>query len=291
MGIDISPLNYLGNQNTSNDPDKLSYDVKGLLNGKILLTNVYKDLLLETNINVNDFSLLGNKFGTMSVTSQFDRARKVVNIKANNNLGGVKMLDINGYYDPSTKKANLSAQANKLTIGFLNPLLRVFASGITGTASGKVNLSVAQNNIVLTGAVLAENATMKINYLQTRYKMTDSIRFDRKGIKFINVKVSDEKGNPVTVTGRVNHKNFKDFAADLTINTNESLVLNTKPKDNDLFYGTAYASGVTTIKSGNNLLSFDISARTGRIRNSLCLLTRDFLYPSIPLSPLSTPKP
>ena len=68
----------------------------------------------------------------------------------------------------------------------------------------------------------------------------------------------------LTLSGRVNHKNFKDFAADLTINANESLVLNTKPKDNTLFYGTAYASGVTTIKSGNNILSFDISARTGK---------------------------
>jgi hypothetical protein len=263
-GIDISPLNYLGSQNTTDDPDKLSYNFKGSLNGRIQLTNVYKDLLLETNINLNDFSLLGNAFGTMTITSELDRIKKVVNIKAWNNLDGVRMLDINGLYDPSTKKANLSAQANKLTIGFLNPLLRVFASGITGTASGKVNLSVAQNNIVLTGAVLAENATMKINYLQTKYKMTDSVRFDKKGIKFSNIKVTDEKGNMVTVTGRVNHKNFKDFAADLTINAKESLVLNTKPKDNDLFYGTAYASGVTTIKSGINTLAFDISAKTGK---------------------------
>jgi hypothetical protein len=105
---------------------------------------------------------------------------------------------------------------------------------------------------------------MKINYLQTKYRMNDTIRFDRDGIKFNNIRVSDEKGNPATVTGRVNHKNFKDFTADLTINANESLVLNTKPKDNTLFYGTAYASGVTTIKSSPNLLSFDISARTGK---------------------------
>ena len=31
-----------------------------------------------------------------------------------------------------------------------------------------------------------------------------------------------------------------------------------------MFYGTAYATGVTTIKSGPNLLSFDISAKTGK---------------------------
>jgi predicted small secreted protein len=47
------------------------------------------------------------------------------------------------------------------------------------------------------------------------------------------------------------------------INSNNCFVLNTKPKDNELFYGTAYATGVTTIKSGPASLSFDISAKTG----------------------------
>jgi hypothetical protein len=263
-GIDISPLNYIGNQNANNDPDKLSYDFKGRLNGDILLTNVYRNLLMESDITINDFGILGSELGNLSITSELDIAKKVVNIKGSSDLHGSKMLIINGYYDPSSKKARLTGIANKLTIGFLNPLLRTFASGITGTASGKVNLSIAQNNIILTGAVLAENASMKINYLQTKYRMNDSIRFDNNGIKFNNIKISDEKGNPALLSGRVNHKNFKDFGADLTINANESLVLNTKPKDNNLFYGTAYATGVTTIKSSPNLLSFDISARTGK---------------------------
>ena len=263
-GIDISPLNYLGSQRSVSDPDKVAWNFNGFLNGRIQLTNVYKDLLLESDIFINDFSLLGDDLGVMSVRSQLDIEKKVVNIEASNNLLGAKMIDIKGYYDPTSKKAVLTGIADRLTLGFLNPLLRSFASGVTGTASGKVRLSVAQNNIVLTGGVMAENAALKINYLQTKYKLNDSVFFDRRGIKFNNIRLSDEKGNPVTLTGRVNHRNFKDFAADLTINANNCLVLNTRPKDNDLFYGTAYATGVTTIKSNDNTVSFDISAKTER---------------------------
>ena len=56
------------------------------------------------------------------------------------------------------------------------------------------------------------------------------------------------------------------YSVDLivTMDKNDFLVLNTQQKDNDLFYGTAYATGVTTIKSGPNSLSFDISAKTGK---------------------------
>jgi len=104
---------------------------------------------------------------------------------------------------------------------------------------------------------------MKIDYLQTRYTMNDSVRFDRSGIIFRNVRLTDERGNPATLNGSVKHNYFRDYSADLTINTNQTMVLNTRPKDNELFYGTAYASGVTTIRSAPGLLSFDVSARTG----------------------------
>ncbi|NLJ44115.1 MAG: hypothetical protein GX431_10685 [Bacteroidales bacterium] len=107
---------------------------------------------------------------------------------------------------------------------------------------------------------------MKINYLQTKFKLNDTIRFDKTGIKFRNSKVTDEKGNSATISGSIFHKNFRDYTVDLTINMdkNDCLVLNTTQKDNGMFYGTVYASGVTTIRSGTNSLAFDISARTGK---------------------------
>jgi hypothetical protein len=263
-GIDISPLNYLTSRSSENDPTALHPDFKGRLSGKILLTNVYKDLLLESNIFISNFSVLGSEFGNLTVISALDRAKRVVNIKADNNIGGIKTLDVAGFYDPSLKKVDLNANVSKLSIDALNPLLRVFASGINGTASGKVNLTAQTGNIVLRGAVMAENATLKVNYLQTKYKLNDTIRFDKSGIKFNNIRLTDEKGNTANLSGSVNHKNFHDFIANLIINTNESLVLNTKPKDNAMFYGTAYATGVTTIKSGPSSVAFDISAKTGR---------------------------
>jgi hypothetical protein len=135
----------------------------------------------------------------------------------------------------------------------------VFASEISGFASGKLRLSGETDNLFLTGAAKAENATMKINYLQTKYSINDTVRFDKEGIKFNNVKISDIKGNTATLSGAVYHKDFRDYAADLTININSNgfMVLNTQPKDNQMFYGTAYVSmnDVAKIESDQNSLS------------------------------------
>jgi hypothetical protein len=264
-GIDIDPLNYLIRKK-NNDPGMVPFDFKGQLNGKILLTNVYKSLLLVGNIVVEKFSVLGSEFGNISINSDLDNVKKVVNIKASNNLNSVKMFDVSGIYDPATKKINLNARAIKLPIVFLNPLLKVFASEITGFASGKLNLSGETDNLFLTGAAKADNASMKINYLQTKYSLNDTVRFDNEGIKFNNVKLTDIEGNLATLSGSVYHKNFRDYAADLIINITSKgfLVLNTKSKDNQMFYGTVYASGVAKIQSDQNSLLFDISAKTSK---------------------------
>jgi hypothetical protein len=266
-GIEITPLNYLvGNQNV-NDPARILYNFKGSASGKILLNNVYKDLLLESDLRVDDFSVLNSQFGTIYIGSALNKNKKIIDIKASNNLNGVKMLDIAGFYDRDKKKLDLNATVTKMPVDALNPLLKIFASGISGYATGKANFTAQQGKIILKGALMAENTTMKIDYLQTRFKMNDTIRFDKDGIKFNNIKLTDEKGSTAVLTGTVYHKSFKDYTADLVVNIsrpNECLVLNTKPKDNEMFYGTAYASGLTTIKARPGALSFDISARTGK---------------------------
>jgi hypothetical protein len=261
-GIDLAPLNYLTTK--KNVPDQIPLSFKGQLNGNILLTNIYKNPLIESNLKVSNFSMLQSDYGDLSIMSEWNTEKKVADIHAGNNLDGKKMIDIAGYYDPAQKYLNLNGIADKLPVDALNTLLKIFASGITGTVSGKVNLSGGPGKFVLKGALMAENASVKIDYLQTRYKLNDSIRFSKDAINFRNIKLTDERGNTATMNGTVFHKNFKQYGADLMINTSECLVLNTRPKDNELFYGTAYASGVTTIKSGPSTLSFDISAKSGK---------------------------
>jgi hypothetical protein len=264
-GIDINPLNYIISSNKDNPEDAFSPNFKGSLSGNIVLTDVYKELLLEGNLLINKFSVLGTEYGSLGISSAFDINRKVVNLNATNNLNGDKMLDITGFYDPNSKRIELTAIAKKLSITPLNPLLKSFASEITGTATGRVKLSGRSGVIVLNGALFAENSSMRIDYLKTKYRLSDSVRFDKRGIIFNNVKLTDEKGNLATLTGAVYHQNFKDFSSNLTVNFNDCLVLNTKAKDNELFYGTTYATGVTTIKSTKDgSISFDISAKSSK---------------------------
>jgi len=265
-GIELDPLSTMNEKDETGKETIIKFNPKGTINGSILISGALKNPLIESNVRIDDFSVLGGNYGDISAVSIWNSARKVADINITNNLNGKRNLDVNGFYDPAAKNLNIDATAINLPVDALNPLLDFFASEITGTVSGKINITRSPGNMVLRGGLMAENTSMKIDYLQTKYKINDTIRFDRSGIKFRNIRLADENGNYALLIGSVSHKNFKDFSVDLLINMdkNEFLVLNTQQNDNELFYGTAYATGVTTIRSGPNSLSFDISARTGK---------------------------
>lgn len=263
-GIDLNPVNSLYEKRMGNPPDLIKLGVGGSLNGRVSLTNIYKNFMFESDIRLKDFTLLSSRYGEIKISSVWDNSRKVVDINANNNYEGASMLNVTGYYNPATKNTDLIANADKLPIDALNPLLKMFASGISGTATGRVNFTGQFSKPVLTGALRAENATLKIDYLQSKYTFTDSIRFDEAGIRFNNILFRDEKGNTASLNGTVYHKYFKDFSVDLNLRMNDCMVLNTRSKDNEMFYGTAFGSGVTSIKTIGPLLKFDISGKTGK---------------------------
>ncbi|HBE41620.1 MAG TPA: hypothetical protein DDW27_10540, partial [Bacteroidales bacterium] len=127
--IDISPLNYL--ITGKNEKEQLSLDLKGELNGKVLLTDIYNNPLVEGNLRINGFSILESEYGALTLNSAWNNERKVAEIRAGNNLGGKKMIDVDGYYNPELRRLYLLTTAEKLPVDALNPLLNSFASEIT----------------------------------------------------------------------------------------------------------------------------------------------------------------
>jgi hypothetical protein len=262
--LNLNPVNYLYEKKLHNDPNMIHLALGGRVNGEVSITNILRSFMFQSNIAVNNFTLLGSEYGTIDIGSVWNPENSVADISIGNNFNGKNMFMIGGTYDPASKNAVLEIVTNKMPVDILNPLLKSFASGISGTATGKVRMTGALNQPVLNGSVWAENGQLKIDYLQTKYRFSDSIRFNSKGIEFRNIQVKDERNNIALFAGMVYHKYFKNFTVDLNMKTNETMVLNTRPKDNELFYGTAYASGVTTIKTKGNILEFGISAKTGK---------------------------
>ncbi|MDX9929168.1 MAG: translocation/assembly module TamB domain-containing protein [Bacteroidales bacterium] len=261
-GINLASLNSMFENKGTED---FRITVEGILSGKVLLTGLLGEMMLETdNVKVEDFRMIDHEYGDLFLNSIWDNKKRVAEIGIYSELNNVRALDISGSYNPEQKHLELTALVKKLPVDILNTFLTSFASGIRGFATGKINLEGKINQPVITGSLFIDEGTMKIDYLQTQYFFRDSIRFDKRGIVFNNISVADDRGNLARLNGLVRHSYFRNYEADLTLSPNQVKVLDTRPKDNDMFYGTAYATGVVAIRSSGNSMAFEISARTDR---------------------------
>ena len=262
-GLNLSYLNNLGKKpEPGKEGSTTVMTFGGIMNGDITVSDVYDNMLFESSINVNDFMINNNKYGLVTLRSEWDPRQKVAVINASNDYAGTKFFDIKGTYAPSSKIADITVSAFRMPIDILDPFIESWASDLKGMASGTVGIHGKLRQLILSGALMADNASMKIDFLQTRYNFTDSVRFTPKGIEFRNIKIFDEKKNQGTANGIIYHNSFKDFRVSFNFNVNNMLVLNTKAKDFEYFYGTAYATGYAGIRGDAQKIVFNISAKT-----------------------------
>ncbi len=262
--LDLAGLNNLNRSQAGDDSKETEFILEGLLSGEIMLTSIYDNPMFETDISVDNFITNGHEHGNVQLLSEWDYLNKVARINIRNNLDGANTFIVEGDYNPENKNMSLGATVNRMPLDILNIFLKSFASDVKGYGSGKVRINGDQGNISVAGGIFADDASMTIDYLQTNFRFSDSILFDNNRILFDNILISDNRDNKATISGNVTHSSFNDIAVDLRIDADNILVMDTRQKDNGLFYGTAYASGLITINGPANDLDLNISARTER---------------------------
>jgi len=261
--LNLSGLNNIERAKSPDEEKNIEFILGGLLNGEILITGIYDNPMFETDIVVKDFNTNGHEHGDVKLLSEWDKQERLIGLSLRNNNDGKNTFSIEGDYDPLISRMELIAELQGMPLDILNIFLKSFASELDGSGTGSVKIISDKGIMSLYGSVLAEEASMTVDYLQSNFRFSDSIRFDNDKLVFSNIPLRDNKDNNAVLDGFVSHSNFKQWFVDLRINAEDILVFDTRPKDNSLFYGTAYATGLVTIEGPATNLDFNISAQTG----------------------------
>lgn len=246
--IDLKILNYFF-------PNK-SARFKGILSSDIIATQLLGSPKFMADLNIDSLYLNGVRLGNLSVNSDFDYALKKIYLDGVLKLGNLESLLLDGFYNTdSTGLIELSLDFNRFKIAALEPFASPIAENLRGLLSGSVNVSGPISQPKINGKLNIPKAAMTISFLQTDYNLVGDpeITITNSEIDFPELKLRDTRfGTAGVLSGKVKHNNFKDFFIDLKIDAEELLVLNTKSEAEDAYYGTAYASGVISVKGPPN---------------------------------------
>ena len=215
---------------------------EGIANGNITIKNIFSDLKVDTRINTSQLRVDNDSVGLVNITAGYDAKTGNLPFFVESDNKDYK-IRANGYYnlsDSSQQPLYTNIQLSNTRINFVEQFLTGIFSDLDGRASGQLSIQGNPSSPTLLGNVFVQDATLKVDYTQVDYKI-DSLRiqFLDDGIDFGKFTIKDKYNNKATGSGKLYEKQFQNMAFDFDINTNNLLLIDTKAKDNSLFYGKA----------------------------------------------------
>jgi hypothetical protein len=243
-------------------------DIDGVADGTVSLTDVYNSPNLFANLNILGLKYNKDKLGDAAIISSWNDIEKAflidMHVVDRSNPGAGEPLSCTGTFHPYQDKDNfdLKVALNNLNLHVLSPFLSSFTSSFNGKATGNVELLGDTNYPYLKGVVFCKNTSLKINYLNTRYSFDDKVTIDKDVFKFSNITIKDTLGKTGILNGEVRHKAFANWFVDLNVDANKLTGFNKGYSYDEMYYGTAIATGKVKIYGPASNLNFSIKAST-----------------------------
>jgi hypothetical protein len=244
-----------------------SLKLEGNINGNLSILQkrgVYfpSSNIIIDNINVNDIQM-GDL--VIDIVGNNKLTRYDINTSLTNN--NVKSLNSIGYIEATSAqtKIQLNIELNEFNLGAVSPFGGSVITDIRGLMSGDGKVSGKLNSPDIFGDFILKNSGLRVPYLNIDFDLDDTTKLNiTKGkLEISKTNITDTKYlTKGVLTGNATHKNFGNWKLDLNIDTDNLLVLNTRPDEDQSYYGTAFISGTTHIHGPINELIIDINATT-----------------------------
>ncbi len=231
------------------------FDLDGIVDGDLVLNNLLGDPYFSSNLHITDLGLNKEKLGDARIINNFSNANQSIysNVQIVNrgNTSNSRMLNLRGFYYPAKEKNSLdfelSLQNFKLKV--LNPFFEGIISQLEGHASGEFSIRGELAKPLVEGKLNLTRTAFLVDYLNVKYSLQHELEIKPTTIPLKNLILYDSTGHTAVVNGLVRHKHLlSGWELDLSIKPQTMLALNTGPKQNELFYGSAVATGEIIVK-------------------------------------------
>lgn len=266
----------------------LGIHLEGMMDGKVDIVSVFKNPVASMNIQTSPIVYNEVAIGKLGLEANF-------NPVTGNMLIDMQLLDdlqrgvlINGEYNfyNEDEKLDLKGKLQETDLAIFQPFLKKLVSNLKGKGNADVEIKGTFKNPKITGLGRFNAAEFTVNYLNTHYLVDNQIALvENNAIILQNLTLRDSRGNSAVANGMVNLQKLANPYIDVDISGNKIMILNTSYKDNNQYYGTAFATGVFRFKGYTSSINIDIDARSENgtyitlpFNSAMTISDNDFIY-------------
>jgi hypothetical protein len=247
---------------------KSQINVDGILSGNLKMTDVYHAFSLTSDLRVDKFSFNGESLGdaTLGVNyiSKDKRFDVGVKILYTGNIGTSIPLSLKGslYVTEKNPRMDFDLDLKNLNLKMVAPFVSGFMSRVSGLVSGNLKIKGALSAPVAYGKLQLLRTEFRITYLNVPYSLADVVTVDSNYFGFNHITLFDSLGNKAQLNGKITHKHFQDVRLDLNIDYENFSAFRNTYAQNNIFYGTARATGTVKVYGPTDNISIDVKARS-----------------------------
>ncbi len=239
--------------------------VQGVADGNIHITSLEGAIpLFTSNLRVDSLGVNHERLGDLSLQARVPKGYELITVNGILRNGYAERLKLEGFVrtaktDPSY---NLQLSIDTTPLVVLQPFLVDLVSDIEGKGFGKLVLSGKLKEPDLKGNFHMLDAGMRVDYLNTRYRFNNVIRFSSKRIDLQRFAVTDQEGNKGYCSGFIDHDFFSDLDMHIELSQMRNfLCLNTGKQDNEYYYGRALLTGSARFEGSPDNMVIDVKGR------------------------------
>lgn len=236
--------------------------LEGELSGETSLKDLYKNIKINTENIIAGFKLNDEPLGDITMQSFWDDKTQSASLDLKVSQGVRPTLDLTGTYSPEGGKLDFDTKLNRMNLYILRPYLKDNISNLVGQVDGVLKIHGTTEKPLLDGKLYFYKNGFVLNYTKVRYSLSDTVYLKEDAIVFKQMRINAAPRSYATLSGKIKHKYFSDFELDLLLDAKNFNFIDTEAKDNETFYGTAYASGQIEIKGKPEKLEINANMET-----------------------------
>ena len=238
-------------------------DIQGKLTGEAELIDFFTEMGAAMSIEGTDISLKGEKLGRLTVLSRRDLMHNRFNLLINSYKDNRNPVNLSGYFIPGRNYLDLKLSLKDFDLPVISPFLSGIASITGGSLNGNLDIQGQPDKLMLSSSnTRVDSMIFTPAYTQVPYIVDGPISISSSRVDLDSLRITDPHESTAILNGNISHNFFKDIYLDANLGFNNFQVLNTQEKDNDKFYGTAYASGMLGISGYTDNLLLDAQVTT-----------------------------
>lgn len=244
----------------------LNINLGGVANGSAVMRDLYRTLIFDSKASVQKLTYNNFLLGNLMGDGEWDPIDKHLHVGIQLDKNNQRSISVNGTYTPDStgNELDLVAKFDETDLNLLEPFARGLVSNINGRAVGEVVIKGTPFSPILDGTVDVKRGRLTFDYLKANFAFEDKIYFGESDIRVKNLRLSDPEGNTATLRGGVYHDGFSKFSLGFDADMRNFKILNTTIRDNELFHGSAYATGKLEVFGPINNLNINADLTSNR---------------------------